>query len=167
MTAALAQWRGRHRLDVAGPHGMVVDLERTLDDGAMGDDLAVHVDDDMEATDGVVPVVVGEPLFLVVTEGGVQDRPDLGDLVGRQLARRQATQADSAIAFRVHATTVAERQGARRTAVRRHTAGGTRLHRTACPRIYGSCRSSPASGGTRRVSAGRHPSHDEGRVRGV
>ena len=56
-------------------------MECPFHDGRVGDGLAAQFDDEMNPTDGVLPVVVGERLLLVRAERGHQhlaDRSDLG-----------------------------------------------------------------------------------------
>ena len=77
----------RDRLDVAGPERPARDVELALDNRRMGDDLAIEVEHEMEAADGMGPVIVGEPLLLVRPECGPHHGSDGGDLGRGQLIR--------------------------------------------------------------------------------
>ena len=50
----------------------------------------------MDAPDRMVPVGLGEPLLLVVPEGGIEESPDLDDLGRGQLDRAQPTESHPA-----------------------------------------------------------------------
>lgn len=85
-------WIDRHGLDVARSSRLSPDLQPPFDDGGVGDDGSAQLQDEMHATDGVVPVLVGEPFALVGVKGTLQERAD-GSFVGRrQLGRREPPQ---------------------------------------------------------------------------
>ena len=95
---------GRDGLDIAGPQRAAGDVDLALDDRRVGDDLAVQLEHEMDATDRVLPVVVGEPLLLVRVRRrrpSAPDRPDLGRVSsrGRELAQTQAIGIDVEVAF--------------------------------------------------------------------
>lgn len=58
-------WGCRDGFDIAGPERTAVDLELALDDGSMGDDIGVDLDDEMHPAHRVLPVVLSEALILV------------------------------------------------------------------------------------------------------
>jgi predicted acylesterase/phospholipase RssA len=82
-----------HGFHIAGPERPAIDMELTLDDGGVGNDLAVDVQDEMEAADSVIPVVLVEPLVLVRAERRNEQIADRRDLRRGQILRRQPAQA--------------------------------------------------------------------------
>ena len=54
-----------HGFHVAGPERPGVDVELTLNDRGVRDDIAMNVQHEMDAAHGVIPVVLFEPLVLV------------------------------------------------------------------------------------------------------
>ena len=85
--------RRGHRLDVAGPERAAIDVELTLDDRGVGDDLAIDVQHEMDAAHGVIPVVLLEPLVLLRAERGHEQIADRRVLQRGQILRREPTQA--------------------------------------------------------------------------
>jgi hypothetical protein len=77
-------------------------------------DPAVELEDDVEPTDRVLPVLLREPLVLVIPEGGVEHGADDLDLVRGQPIRGDAPDADGRIAIRAgcagHDRTLARRR---------------------------------------------------------
>ena len=92
---SLAIRRRGDGLDVAGPERAPVDVELALDDGGVGDDLAVELEHEMDAADGMVPVVVGEPLVVVRPECGHEQLADGRNTRLRQVVSRQPAQSQS------------------------------------------------------------------------
>ena len=90
-----APWRSggrRDGLDVAGSQRTTVDVQLALDDRRVSDDLAAEVQHEMDAADGMVPVVVGEPFFLVGPEGELEQDADGRDLPRCEVAGGQPSQ---------------------------------------------------------------------------
>ena len=63
-------------------------MDLALDNLGVGDDLAIEVEDEMDAAQGVVPVLVGEPLVLARPERRKHQRADGRDLFRGQLLGR-------------------------------------------------------------------------------
>ena len=92
--ATLLRRGGGDGLDVAGSQRPAVDLEHAFDDRGMTSDHAVEIEHDVEPTERVLPVVVGEPFLLVVAERRVEHRADRKRRLGRQLGRGHPAKAD-------------------------------------------------------------------------
>ena len=86
---SLAIRSGRHGLHVARPERTAVDVQLALDDSGVGDDHAVEVEDEMKATDRVIPILAREAIFLVCPESHRHQCPDRGDLGQRQILGRE------------------------------------------------------------------------------
>ncbi len=69
------------------PEKVGADVDLAFDDGCVGDDLAVELQDEVPAAEGVLPVLLAEPFLLVVPEGRHQDRANGGD-IGRAMAKQ-------------------------------------------------------------------------------
>ena len=82
----------RDRLDVTRAERPTVDMQLTLDDGRVRHDLTVDVEDEVRATEAVLPVLVGEALVLVLAERGFQQAPNGADLCRRQVGRCEAAE---------------------------------------------------------------------------
>jgi hypothetical protein len=62
-------------------------MEFPVDDRRVGDDFAVQVEHEMDAADGMVPIVVGEPFLLVQPECGQHQIANCPDFGRRELRR--------------------------------------------------------------------------------
>ena len=76
---------GRNRLHVTGAQRPATDVDVTIHDGRMANNLAILFGDEMRPADRVLPVVFRETAFLVALERGKEQRADRGDFVSRQL----------------------------------------------------------------------------------
>src|SRR3990170_1258786 len=92
-TCSPAVGRGRDGLDIAGSQLAPVDMQLSLDDGGVSDDLAVEFEHEMDTACRMVPVVVGEPLLLVRPECSLQQLADGRHLWHAQVLRRHLAQA--------------------------------------------------------------------------
>ena len=96
----------RAGLPAATPAQIREAVDLAVDHGGVADDLGVVVEDEVNAADRVVPVVVGESLILVRPEGDGHQRSDGVNLRPGQLVRREPAQADPSridLGARVHA----------------------------------------------------------------
>jgi hypothetical protein len=67
-------------------------VDLAFDDGRVGDDLALDSQHEMDAANGVVPVVLGEFLVLVRPKRRDEQPPNRLDLGRRQIGRREPPQ---------------------------------------------------------------------------
>ena len=88
----IAAVRSSDGLHIAGPEQVAVDVELALDDRGVGHDLAVHIQHEMNAPDGMTPVLVGEPLVFIGPECDDHQRTNRRDLRLRQLRGRKPAQ---------------------------------------------------------------------------
>jgi hypothetical protein len=68
-------------------------VDLPLDDRRVGHDLPVDLEEEVRASDRVLPILVGEPFIVVSTEGADHQCPDRVDLGRRQLGGRESAQA--------------------------------------------------------------------------
>jgi hypothetical protein len=80
----------RDGLDVAGPQRLSRDVQLALDDGCMSDDLAALLEEDVDASQRMLPVVLAEGL-LARAEGRPEQLPECLCLGLRELAGRDAS----------------------------------------------------------------------------
>ncbi len=97
---ALAIGRGRDRLHIARPKRSAADVELALHDRGVGDDVPVDLQEEVLTPDGVLPIVLREPLLVVRPECGDEQSADRFDLRCCQVVRSDSSQPYATGVFR-------------------------------------------------------------------